>query len=114
MAFQLSRLKRGDDAGAREALQRSLQSLARHKHVSVISRCGHAGCSISDILMKDAGLCRCELSFSALIKSRAGSTRNCNSGIYNTCNRTSPYVAVIGQSNRPHARFHVCVVSCMA
>ena len=39
MAYQLSRLKRGDDAGAREALQRSLQSLARHKHVSVISRC---------------------------------------------------------------------------
>lgn len=39
VAYQLSRLKRGDDAGARETLQRSLQSLARHKHVSVISRC---------------------------------------------------------------------------
>ncbi|CAM9425382.1 unnamed protein product, partial [Ectocarpus sp. 8 AP-2014] len=38
VAYQLSRLKRGDDAGAREALKRSLQSLARHKHVSVISR----------------------------------------------------------------------------
>eukprot|EP00903_Cladosiphon_okamuranus_P010099 g9564.t2 len=38
VAYQLSRLKRGDDAGAREALQRSFQSLARHKHVSVISR----------------------------------------------------------------------------
>ncbi|CAN0347508.1 unnamed protein product [Ectocarpus sp. 6 AP-2014] len=37
-AYQLSRLKRGDDAGAREALKRSLQSLARHKHVYVISR----------------------------------------------------------------------------
>lgn len=38
MAYQLSRLKRGDDKGAREALQRSLQSLAKHKHVAVISR----------------------------------------------------------------------------
>lgn len=38
VAYQLSRLKRGDDAGAREVLQRSLQSLAKHKHVSVISR----------------------------------------------------------------------------
>ncbi|CAM9261976.1 unnamed protein product [Hapterophycus canaliculatus] len=38
LAYQLSRLKRGDDAGAREVLQRSLQSLAKHKHVSVISR----------------------------------------------------------------------------
>lgn len=40
VAYQLSRLKRGDDTGAREALKRSLQSLARHKHVSVISRYG--------------------------------------------------------------------------
>lgn len=38
MAFQLSRLKRGDDVGAREILQRSLQSLSKHKHVPVISR----------------------------------------------------------------------------
>ncbi|CAN0384506.1 unnamed protein product [Discosporangium mesarthrocarpum] len=38
MAYQLFRLKLGDDAGARELLQRSLKSLARHKHVTVISR----------------------------------------------------------------------------
>lgn len=37
-AYQLSRLRRGDDAGARQVLQRSLQSLSKHKHISVISR----------------------------------------------------------------------------
>ncbi|CAM9127824.1 unnamed protein product [Choristocarpus tenellus] len=38
MAYHLSRLKQGDDEGARELLQRSLQSLGRHKHIAVITR----------------------------------------------------------------------------
>jgi hypothetical protein len=38
MAYQRALLAKGDDAGARELLRRSLQSLSRHKHVAVISR----------------------------------------------------------------------------
>ncbi|CAM9645217.1 unnamed protein product, partial [Phaeothamnion confervicola] len=37
-AWQLGRLKHGDDAGARELLKRSLQSLPPHKHVAVTVR----------------------------------------------------------------------------
>jgi rRNA biogenesis protein RRP5 len=38
MAYQRIRLVRGDDAGARDLLRRSLQSLSRHKHVAVTAR----------------------------------------------------------------------------
>ena len=56
-AYQLFRLRSGDLAGAKELLTRSMQSLARHKHVEVILkfaqvwRRGTAACAMgSDCL----------------------------------------------------------------
>ncbi|CAM9431765.1 unnamed protein product [Chrysoparadoxa australica] len=41
MSWQKFRLHQGDEAGAQELLQRSLQSLSRHKHVEVTSKFAH-------------------------------------------------------------------------
>ena len=41
-AYQIYRLRRKDDEGAKQLLSRSLQSLSRHKHIEVIEKYGIA------------------------------------------------------------------------